>query len=270
MTTTALPATSTATPRTRGFDATWLIWIGLIAVLVFLVVSPFVHLLVASFRSEKTGAFTFANYAAAYGRERYVQALINSLELGACSASLAGFFAVPLAWAVSRTDMPGRGLVRTLVLATFVTPPYTGAVAWILLAGPNAGWLNKIFVALTGAESGPFNIYSFPGLVMVVALYSYPYIFIFTTAALRPASPFRRTWSRSGSATAPTRRPDGRGPVGCDAGWLVRRDRGRPQARDRPESRAAARRGHAHPRDRDQAGGGGCGSGEVTPLARRR
>ncbi len=174
--------------RSRGFDPIWLVWIGLIAVLLFLVVTPFVHLLITSFRAEDDGSFTFANYLAAYGRERYVQALINSLELGACAALLAGVFAIPLAWAVSRTDMPGRGLVRTLVLATFVTPPYTGAVAWILLAGPNAGWLNKIFVALTGAEAGPFNIYSFPGLVFVIALYSYPYIFIFTTAALELVS----------------------------------------------------------------------------------
>src|SRR5438874_4594054 len=84
--------------------------------------------------------------------------------------------------------MPGRGLVRALVLATFITPPYTGAVAWILLAGPNAGWLNRLWVMLTGAEAGPFNIYSFPGLVVVIALYSYPYIFIFTTAALELVS----------------------------------------------------------------------------------
>ncbi|HTR87631.1 MAG TPA: iron ABC transporter permease [Reyranella sp.] len=188
MTVSALPTAATPSVRSRGFDPTWLLWIAIIAVLLFLVVSPFLHLLVTSFKSEKTGAFTFANYAAAYGRERYVQALINSLELGACAALLAGVFAIPLAWAVSRTDMPGRGLVRTLVLATFVTPPYTGAVAWILLAGPNAGWLNKLFVMLTGAESGPFNIYSFPGLVLVIALYSYPYIFIFTTAALELVS----------------------------------------------------------------------------------
>jgi len=188
VTVSALPSTTVRAARTRRFDPSWLLWTAIIAVLLFLVVSPFLQLLVTSFKSDKTGAFTLANYAAAYGRDRYVQALINSLELGACSALLAGVFAVPLAWAVSRTDMPGRGLTRMLVLATFITPPYTGAVAWILLAGPNAGWLNRIFVMLTGAESGPFNIYSFPGLVVVIALYSYPYIFIFTTAALELVS----------------------------------------------------------------------------------
>ena len=174
--------------RTSRFDSSWLLWIAIIAVLLFLVVSPFVYLVITSFQTERTGEFTFANYATAYGRSRYVEALVNSLKLGAVSALLAGVFAVPLAWAVARTNMPGRGLTRMLVLATFITPPYTGAVAWILLAGPNAGWLNRFYMLVTGAEAGPFNIYSFTGLAVVIALYSFPYIFIFTTAALELVS----------------------------------------------------------------------------------
>lgn len=189
---TATASTLDAAParplRAGGFDSTWLLWIGIIAVLLFLVVSPFVYLVITSFQAERTGEFTLANYATAYGRARYVEALLNSLKLGAVSALLAGLFAVPLAWAVARTDMPGRGLTRMLVLATFITPPYTGAVAWILLAGPNAGWLNRFFMLVTGAEAGPFNIYSFSGLALVIALYSFPYIFIFTTAALELVS----------------------------------------------------------------------------------
>ena len=174
--------------RASRFDSSWLLWIAIIAVLLFLVVSPFVYLVITSFQTERTGEFTFANYATAYGRARYVEALVNSLKLGAVSALLAGVFAVPLAWAVARTNMPGRGLTRMLVLATFITPPYTGAVAWILLAGPNAGWLNRFYMLVTGAEAGPFNIYSFTGLAVVIALYSFPYIFIFTTAALELVS----------------------------------------------------------------------------------
>ncbi len=174
--------------RTSRFDSSWLLWIAIIAVLLFLVVSPFVYLVITSFQAERTGDFTLSNYATAYGRARYVEALFNSLKLGAVSALLAGIFAVPLAWAVARTNMPGRGLTRMLVLATFITPPYTGAVAWILLAGPNAGWLNRFYMMATGAEAGPFNIYSFTGLAVVIALYSFPYIFIFTTAALELVS----------------------------------------------------------------------------------
>ena len=189
---TATASTLDAVPARSGragyFDSTWLLWIAIIAVLLFLVVSPFIYLVITSFQAERTGEFTLSNYATAYGRARYIDALLNSLKLGVVSALLAGVFAVPLAWAVARTDMPGRGFTRMLVLATFITPPYTGAVAWILLAGPNAGWLNRFYMLATGAEAGPFNIYSFTGLAVVIALYSFPYIFIFTTAALELVS----------------------------------------------------------------------------------
>ena len=189
MATSSTEATEVPVARAGSrWDASWLLWIAIIAILLILVVSPFFYLVLTSFQAEKTGDFTLSNYATAYGRARYIDALFNSLKLGAAAAALAGAFAIPLAWAVARTDMPGRGFTRMLVLATFITPPYTGAVAWILLAGPNAGWLNRFYVFATGADAGPFNIYSFTGLVVVIALYSFPYIFIFTTAALELVS----------------------------------------------------------------------------------
>ena len=170
----SIEGSAVAIPRAGRWDATWLLWAAIIVVLLVLVVSPFFYLVLTSLQAEGTGEFTLSNYAIAYGRARYIDALINSLKLGTGAALLAGAFAIPLAWGVARTDMPGRGLTRMLVLATFITPPYTGAVAWILLAGPNAGWLNRFYVFVTGAEAGPFNIYSFTGLVVVIALYSFP------------------------------------------------------------------------------------------------
>ena len=170
--------------RLRALDRTVLVWIVLAAVLVFLVVNPLLRLVLTSFQAADSGAFTLANYAAAYGRPRYVQALWNSLVMGAAVSALCVLFAVPMAWAISRTDMPAKHLVRLSVFGAFVTPPYLGAIGWILLAGPNAGWLNRVWVALTGAENGLFDIYSFPGLVFIIAIYSFPYVFIFTSAAL--------------------------------------------------------------------------------------
>ncbi|HEY1412482.1 MAG TPA: ABC transporter permease subunit, partial [Rhodopila sp.] len=40
------------------------------------------------------------------------------------------------------------------------------------------------WMGLTGAHNGLFNIYSFGGLTFNIAIYSFPYLFIFTTAAL--------------------------------------------------------------------------------------
>ncbi len=169
--------------RWRHLDKSSWLWLVAIAVLVLLVVNPLVRLLVVSFQ-DGAGAFTLSNYVAAYSRLRNLEALGNSLVLGVSAASLCLVFGVPMAWALSRTDMPGKSLVWIAILGTFVIPPYLGAVGWILLAGPNAGWLNRFAIWLTGSSSGPFNIYSMPGLVLVVACYSFPYVFVLTKSAL--------------------------------------------------------------------------------------
>jgi iron(III) transport system permease protein len=165
-------------------DKSIFLWLLLIAVLLLLVINPLARLLWASFQHPDTGALTVDNYAAAYGRWRYIEALVNSVVIGLAVAALCTVFGVPMAWAVSRTDMPGKGLVWAAILGTFIMPNYLGAVAWILLAGPNAGWLNRAYTWLTGAAAGPFNVYTKSGLVLVIACYSFPYMFVFTRAAL--------------------------------------------------------------------------------------
>ena len=159
-------------------------WVLAAAALAFLVVSPVCSLVLSSLRSTETGAFTLENYVIAYGRVRDLAALGNSLLYAAEVTVLSVLLALPIAWGVSRTDMPGKGLVRVMILGAFITPPYLGAIAWILLAGPNAGWINRAWMAVTGAGQGLVNIYSFGGMVLVTALYTFPYIFVFTADAL--------------------------------------------------------------------------------------
>jgi iron(III) transport system permease protein len=170
--------------RSRSFDPLLVLWIVLAAALVFLVVNPLFRLVQTSLEDADTGAFTLMNYVAAFSRPRYIIAMWNSVRLGAVVTALCLVFAVPIAWAVSRTDMPCKGAIRALVLGAFITPPYLGAIGWILLAGPNSGWINRVWMGLTGAQEGIFNIYSFEGLAFNIAIYSFPYIFIFTAAAL--------------------------------------------------------------------------------------
>ena len=165
-------------------DRSRLVWLLFVALLLVLVVNPLARLFWVSFQDPDSGALTLANYLTAFGRWRYIEALVNSLVVGLAVGVLCVLFGVPMAWAVSRTDMPGKGLVWAAILGTFIVPNYLGAVAWILLAGPNAGWLNRVWMATTGAAAGPFNIYSMAGLVLVIATYSYPYVFVFTRGAL--------------------------------------------------------------------------------------
>jgi iron(III) transport system permease protein len=172
----------------RRVDPAMLLWLVMILALVFLVADPLLRLVSLSLQDPQTGRLTFGNYLHAYGSLRNLRALLNSLELGVDVASLATVLGVPMAWASARTDMPAKSFVRLMVLAAFVMPPYLGAIGWILLAGPNSGWLNLAWIALTGSEHGIFNIYSMTGLVVVIAAGSYPYIFVFTNSALELVS----------------------------------------------------------------------------------
>src|SRR5579864_4012336 len=117
------------------------VWLGAAAVLLFLVAVPLVWIVVASLHADADNRLTLANYVEAFTRAIYLAPVRNSLVL----ASLVALIAVPcgtlLAWAVGRTDMPGRPLVSALVFAAFVTPSFLGATAWIFLAAPNSGWL---------------------------------------------------------------------------------------------------------------------------------
>lgn len=184
----ATPAIASPSTRVaRPFDWTFLVWIVFAAILVLIVVNPILRLFWASIEVEG-GGITLQHYITAYGRPRYWQSLVNTLFMGAGTALLAAILAVPLAWACVRTDMPGRGFVKLCVLAAFIIPPYLAAVGWVLLAGPNSGWLNKAWMWATGAPQGIFNIYSLSGLIVIMGLHLFFFIFVLTSSALELVS----------------------------------------------------------------------------------
>src|SRR2546427_315873 len=121
---------------------------------------------------------TLVHYRQVFTDPQLQKALWNTVVLAfwAGLASLA--IGAPMAWLTARTDLPGKRLIRGLIMASFVTPPFLGAFAWVMLAGPNAGLLNKLYRALTGAEDPLVNVFSMPGLIFVVSIYTFPYVFI--------------------------------------------------------------------------------------------
>lgn len=170
--------------RLRNLEPITFLWVALLLFLLVLVAGPIGYLVKVSFQAAGTGDFTFANYLTAYGRSRFVEGLTNSLLLGLTTAAVCVVFAVPLAWAVSRTNMPAKWLAWATVLGAFILPPYLTAIGWIFIAGPNSGWMNVAWRWMTGETTTLFNIYSFAGIVLVIALNAFPFIFLFTKSAL--------------------------------------------------------------------------------------
>ena len=181
--TTALPAH--AERRGFGIDLSVPVLLLFAAVLCLLIVLPLGWLAAFAF-TDKTGAFTLANFRSLVVDAAYLDPLLTTFALAILSAVICCAVAAPMGWLVSRTDMPLRRTVRLLVTASFVTPPFIGAIAWELLAAPNSGLLNQLFRDLTGADAAThlLNIYSFSGLVFVISCYTFPYVFVLVANAL--------------------------------------------------------------------------------------
>ena len=157
-------------------DRAIVVWVGSALALVFLMALPLGWLAWMSVSSE--GGATLAHYADALTDPALRKALWNTVVLAVWVGLASITVGAPLAWLTARTDLPGKGLIRALVLASFVTPPFLGAFAWEMLAGPNAGLLNRVWRDVTGAAGPLVDIYGMPGLIFVVSIYTFPYVYI--------------------------------------------------------------------------------------------
>ncbi|MBI2360648.1 MAG: hypothetical protein HYV04_17375, partial [Deltaproteobacteria bacterium] len=162
-------------PGLRRVDATLPVWVGAALFLVFLMVLPLGSVFVTSLRDEH--GVTLRNYLDVFSETAFLKAIWNTIVVSSWVGVIALGIGALLAWLVTRTDLPLKRAIRALVMASFVTPPFLGAFAWTLLAGPNAGLLNQLYRSLTGSGEHLFNIFPMEGLIFVMALYSFPYVF---------------------------------------------------------------------------------------------
>jgi len=181
---TALAAPAPAVKRRFGIDMTMPVLLLFAAILCVLIVLPLAWLGYYAVTDPK-GALTFANFRSLDSAD-FIGPLLTTFALATLSSLSSCAVAAPMAWLVARTDMPLRRTVRLLVTASFVTPPFIGAIAWELLAAPNSGLLNQLFRDLTGAAGSAhfLNIYSFSGVVFVISCYTFPYVFVLIANAL--------------------------------------------------------------------------------------
>jgi iron(III) transport system permease protein len=185
----ALPD-QTAERRAFQFDFTAPVLVAFALLLCVLVILPVSWLVLYAFSlvdpQTQARAFTLDNFRTLFTDPEFVEPLVTTLILAVSSSALCCLVAAPMGWLVARTDLPLTGVIRALVTASFVTPPFLGAIAWEILAAPNSGLLNKLYRYLSGADMGDylFNIYSLPGLIFVVACYTFPYVFVLIANAL--------------------------------------------------------------------------------------
>jgi iron(III) transport system permease protein len=145
--------------------AQWVI-VLLIAVIGFFVVYPLALIFVNSFNVAVPGhapSYSAQPWRDAWHGPGLLAALRNTFAVGLCYQAISFPIGILLAWLLGRSKIPhGRALEFCFWLSYFL-PPLSATLGWILLLDPR-GVLNN-FITSTFHVAGPFNIFSFAGIV---------------------------------------------------------------------------------------------------------
>ena len=115
-------------------------------------------------------------------RQRNLEITLNSLTLMGSVTVLSVLIGVPLAVLTVQTDLPYRRFWTIVIALPLAIPSYIGAFAFVSVFRPRGiiqSWIEPL-----GVTELP-SIYGLHGAILVITLYTYPYVFITTRAALK-------------------------------------------------------------------------------------
>src|SRR5262249_40392188 len=134
----------------------------------FFVLYPIVLIVVNSFQIAKPGMppiYGLEGWRAVLAEPGLRRAVYNTFSLLVVRQLLSFPLAILIAWLLARTDLPAQSFLEFMFWLSFFLPSLSVTLGWILILDPDYGIANQIFKAITGAAHGPFNIYSFWGIV---------------------------------------------------------------------------------------------------------
>jgi iron(III) transport system permease protein len=150
-------AEAISSARLGRIEATTLAVAGAVGLLLLtFVVWPVVRVLGLSLMGPSGP--TLANYAAFFSTWRLFRILVNSLVVSAVSTVITVALALVLAYAVTRTTVPGKRFVSLMSLLPLISPPFLVSLAFILLFGRNG--------VVTHGLGLDWSIYGFHGIVV--------------------------------------------------------------------------------------------------------
>ena len=155
---------------------------GAVLALVVLVILPLAFLVGGSLTGDS--GLTLAHFRDAVSSRLYVQALRNSLVLGGATAVLSVAIGLPLAWAVSRTNVPAKRFIHLTAVVSYLTPPFLTAIAFVNLFSPRAGLVNRFFRDVLGMPALTFDVFSMAGLILVTVPHTFPFVYLLAASAL--------------------------------------------------------------------------------------
>jgi iron(III) transport system permease protein len=188
--------------RLRAFFSARTLIVGLVvAIVAYLALVPLGFLLWQTFVSN--GELTLEHFRDAYGKVGLSEMALNSLAFAIGSTFVSVTLGTALAYLIVRTDVPFKPLMMAASLVPLIIPGVLHTIAWIFLASPQIGVVNKnVIEPLTGGHA--FNIFSIPGMVFVEGLHLTPLVFLLMVASFRSMDPSLEESAIMSGARLPT------------------------------------------------------------------
>ncbi len=132
---------------------------------------------------DARGKLSLWAYEFVFNEADFWQALGTTTVLAAGMTAIAVPIGALFAFLMARTDIPGRGWLDPLILVPIFLSPLVLGFGYVVSMGP-VGFLTTWW---KGAFSGdpPWNIYSFPALIIIAGLTHIPHVYLYASAALR-------------------------------------------------------------------------------------
>jgi iron(III) transport system permease protein len=152
----------------------------------------------------RDGTLSFDAFGRALAQPELGSVLLNTVVFVGGGTVFALALGGVLAWLAERTDA-GVGWASAIPLFPFLLPGLAGAIGWVFLLAPRAGFVNVFLRKVSGSaqDSGPIDIYSLPGMVFVLATVLVPYVYLTVSAALRNLDAHFEEASRICGASSP-------------------------------------------------------------------
>ena len=118
-----------------------------------------------------------------------ISAMWNTIKIALLVTLLGTLVGLFFAWLLGRSDIPLKGLMRSMFTIPYMFPPFFGAMAWELLLSPRSGYLNTWLMTTFNLSAAPMNINSIGGIVFVELSYYFPFVFMQVVSALERMDP---------------------------------------------------------------------------------
>jgi iron(III) transport system permease protein len=157
-------------------------WIGLAVVVFLLIAWPVIEVLT---QLTKDGGSAFARL---FAMRELGEVVWNTLVIGVGSATVALVLGTFLAWASTRLTRRARRLVGLVAMLPLIVPTAATIIGWTFLLSPSVGYINRLLRLLPFLDqlgSGPIDIYSLLGIVMIQAFTLTSFVYLFIDTSLR-------------------------------------------------------------------------------------